>query len=244
MNAYQSSPVEEKPTRNDLIVLVWIIILFFSVPQIILNLFGVESPVGPIGQTWMGWLKVIVLAGLWIVSWLWPKLKPLGGFFLALLAFLVAKMFLEPFVFERAFWTNWLEESYWGVWVMADRIQKRLIPVALMALTLIGSGIGFRELYLVWGDPKAPASPTRLLQGNKTEPWNLVIRRWLPWFFLIIITVLWFQIRPNFDQFSRALIFLPGIFIAAVINAFAEEFIFRSMILARLKPVVGPQGAI
>lgn len=244
MIANQSPPHKEDTSRKNLTVIVWIIIIFLSVPQIFLHESGWDLPEGPLGYSWIGWIRIVVLTGLWILSWVWPKVKPLGGFILAMLAFWVAAMFLEPLVFGQAAWSNWLEERSWGVWVVAYTIQSRLILVALMALTLIGSGIGLKELFLVKGNPKAPASPTRLLQGNKTIPWNLVIRGWLPWFVLILIAVIWFQIRPDLTQFSRALIFLPGIFIAAVINAFSEEFMFRSIMLARLEPVVGPQGAI
>jgi len=244
MNTDQAAPQGRDTNNNSLLILGWIVVLLLSIPQIILDLFGWDVPDGPLGYSWIGWIRIVLLTGLWILSWLWPKVKPLGGFILALLAFFAAKMFLEPLVFERAFWTNWLNGSSWGVWVIANRLEKRLIPVALMALTLIGSGIGRRELFLVRGDPSAPASPTRLLQGNKTMPWNRVIRGWLPYFVIIITAVLVFQIRPNLDQLSRALIFLPAILLAAVINALAEEFIFRSMLLARLEHVIGAQGAI
>jgi membrane protease YdiL (CAAX protease family) len=244
MNTKQIPPKDIKESGSAISPLIWVIILILSVPPIILAETGLQIPPGPFGYAWNSWMRIIFLATLWTLSLIWPKLKPIGGFTLAMLAFFVAKTFLEPFVFDRGVWTNLLENSSWGIWVVADRIQKRAIPVALMALTLIGSGVGLKELYLVKGDPKALASPTRILQGNKTIPWNQIMRGWLPWYTLIITIVLWFMVSPNLDQFSEALIFLPAALIAAIINAFAEEFIFRSMVLARLEPVVGPQDAI
>jgi membrane protease YdiL (CAAX protease family) len=52
------------------------------------------------------------------------------------------------------------------------------------------------------------------------------------------VIVIWQDFRPNITQISRVLVLLPAIVIAAVINAFAEEFVFRSVLLARLEPVV------
>ena len=42
----------------------------------------------------------------------------------------------------------------------------------------------------------------------------------------------------------RALIYLPAVIIGAAINAIAEEFEFRSVLMARLEPVLGPRQAI
>jgi membrane protease YdiL (CAAX protease family) len=186
----------------------------------------------------------VVLTVLWAVTWVWPSAKPLRGFVLALLAFWVAKSLIEPFVFERAVWSNWMQRAKWGIWLVADRLENRLIPVALMALSLMGSGIGRRELFLVRGNPSAPAQPSRLHVLKESAPWNRVARGWLPYYVTIAVIVLAMQIRPDLSQISRALIFLPAVVIAAAINAFAEEFMFRSMVLARLEPVLGSQQAI
>jgi membrane protease YdiL (CAAX protease family) len=111
---------------------------------------------------------------------------------------------------------------------------------------MIGSGIGRRELFLVRGNPSAPGQPSRLLPGilNEPKPWNRVVRQWLPYYVIIVGIVLVLQVRPNVSQISQALIFLPAIVVAAAINAFGEEFEFRSVLLARLEPVLGPQSAI
>jgi hypothetical protein len=244
MNTIPPSTQGVEAPRGKLTALAWGTILFLSVPQIILHLFGQDVPGGPLGLTWLEWARVVVLAVLWAVTWVWSTVKPLRGFVLALLAFWVGKMLIEPFVFERAVWSNWMQQASWGVWVVADRLENRLIPVALMALTLIGSGIGRRELFLVRGNPSAPAQPTRLLQGKRSMPWNLVVRGWLPYYVIILAIVVGIQVRPDVSQILRALIYLPAILIGAAINAFAEEFIFRSMVLARLEPVLGPRQAI
>jgi membrane protease YdiL (CAAX protease family) len=230
--------------QKNLTIIAWSIIALMSVPQIILYETGWELPPGPFGLSLLGWIRVILLAGMWLLSLFWSEIKPLGGFFLAFLAFWVAEMFLEPLIFERDAWTNLLERSSTGMYLLLDTIQQRVLLISMVALTLVGSGIGLQKLYLVWGNPKAPASPTRLLQGNKTVPWNKVVWGWLPIYIVIVLLIVWFQVRPTFTQVSQAFVFIPALFLAAVLNAFGEEFIFRSVMLARLEPAVGSQQAI
>ena len=245
MTSIQSS-TQAEARRAKLTSLAWGTILFLSTPQIILHLFGQDVPGGPLGLTWLEWAQVVVLTVLWAVTWVWPTVKPLRGFALALLAYFVGIFLILPFLVESAAWSNWVQQDSWGVWLVADRLGTHLVPVALMALTLIGSGIGRRELFLVRGNPSAPGQPTRLLLGilKEPKPWNRVVREWLPFFVIIAAIVLGIQVRPNVSQITQALIYLPAIVIGAAINAFAEEFEFRSMLLARLEPVLGPQQAI
>jgi membrane protease YdiL (CAAX protease family) len=245
MTSIQSS-TQAEARRAKLTALAWGTILFLSTPQIILHLFGQDVPGGPLGLTWLEWAQVVGLTVLWAVTWVWPTVKPLRGFALALLAYFLGIFLILPFLVESAAWSNWVQQDSWGVWLVADRLGTHLVPVALMALTLIGSGIGRRELFLVRGNPSAPGQPTRLLLGilKEPKPWNRVVREWLPFFVIIAAIVLGIQVRPDVSQISQALIFLPAIIIAAAINAFAEEFEFRSMLLARLEPVLGPQQTI
>lgn len=246
MNADQASTEAVEAPRTGLTALAWGTVLLLSTPQIILNLFGQDVPGGPLGLTWLEWGQLAVLAALWVGAWVWPAARPLRGFALALLAYFAWLLVIHPLVVESAAWSRWVEQDSWGLRLVADRLGTHVLPVALMALTLIGSGIGRRELFLVRGDPRAPGRPTRLLLGilKEPKPWNRVVREWLPFFVIIAAIVLGIQIRPNLSQITRALITLPAIVVGAAINAFGEEFEFRSMPLARLEPVLGAQQAI
>jgi membrane protease YdiL (CAAX protease family) len=245
MNTNQSSTRAVEAPRTTLTALAWGVILIGSMaPTIILRLFVPAGPAEPIVPSWLVWTQVVALAVLWAVTWVWPTVKPLRGLVLALLAFWVGAVFFTPLVFEREAWSNWVEQASWGVALVATRLGTHLIPVVLMALTLIGSGIGRRELFLVRGNPSAPAQPTRLLGLKESKPWNRVARDFLLVYVIITVIVVWLDVRPDVSQIPRALIFLPAIVIAAAINALAEEFQFRSMLLARLEPVVRPGQAI
>ena len=244
MTANHVTAKERNSKQKNLVIIAWVIIALISVPQIILFETGWELPPGPFGLSLLGWIRIILLTVMWVLSIFWSDIKPLGGFFLAFLAFWAAEMFLEPYIFERDGWINLIERSSSGIYLLLDTFRQRVLLISAVALTLVGSGIGLRKLYLVWGDPKAPASPTRLLQGNKTVPWNKVVWGWLPYYVVIVLLIIWFQVHPTFTQVSQAFVFIPVILVAALLNAFGEEFIFRSVMLARLEPAVGSQQAI
>jgi membrane protease YdiL (CAAX protease family) len=234
-------------TRTKLAALAWGLILLVSIPQIIYRLFVPALPGDPVTPYWLALVQVAVLTLLLAVTWVWPTVKPLRGFILALIAYLVGVSLIIPFIGASTAWSEWKQGASWGVRLVASTLEMHLVLIVLMTLTLIGSGIGRRELFLVRGNPSAPAQPTRLLaggSGKESVPWNRVARNFLLIFIIISGVVLWVQLRPDLSQISQALIFLPAIIIAAAINAFGEEFEFRSVPLARLAPVFGPGQAI
>jgi len=228
-----------------LIVLAWTAILIISMPRIVYRLLVPLTSGEPVLPKWLAWITVGCIAVLWLLTWLWKAIKPLRGFFLTLLAICVGWEIIHPFIGESAAWSDWLERQSWGVWLVAY-IGIRLIISAFVALTLFGSGIGCKELYLVRGEPNAEAKPSRLLHDIAKEhtPWTRVIGKWIPYFIIILLVVVGIQTRPNMSQVLQAVRFLPFITAAAAINAFNEEFQFRSMILARTIYVVGSQQAI
>jgi hypothetical protein len=234
-------------TRAKLIAFSWGAILIVSIPQIIYRLFVPRLPGELTNPIWLALVQVVVLTVLWLVTWIWSTVKALRGFFLSLLAYFVGLFLIFPFMLESAAWSNWTQGVSWGGVLVAGRLLVHLVPVVLMALTLIGSGIGRRELFLTRGNPRAPAQPSRFLaggSGKKSVPWNRVALSFIPIYTIIATIVLGIQLRPDLNQISQALIYLPAIIIAAAINAFAEEFEMRSVPLARLEPVVRSGQAI
>ena len=253
MNTNQSStkaveaPRAKLTARTKLTALAWGAILILSIPQIFYRLMVPAASGEPLNPYWLAGAQVVVLAALWVVTWVWPTVKPLRGFFLSLLALFIGMFLILPFMLESAVWSNWTQGASWGGVLVAGRLLVHLVPVALMALTLIGSGIGRRELFLVRGNPSAPAQPSRFLaggSGKESVPWNRVALSFIPIYIIIATIVLGIQLRPDLNQISQALIYLPAIIIAAAINAFAEEFEMRSVPLARLEPVVRSGQAI
>jgi membrane protease YdiL (CAAX protease family) len=241
-NSHSTSPVINVP-NSKLSVFAWVAMLIVGMPTIILRLLIRDIPPEPITPVWMAWTQLAILVVFLAVTWIWPTFKPLRGFILALVAFWVGSLFIEPCVYNGTAWSTWIEPASWGIWLIAT-FGTRLFTVALMALTLIGSGIGRRELFLVRGNPNAPCQPSRLLFMKEPEPWNRFARNFLLIVVIIMVIVVGIQVGPDVTRFSNLLIYLPAIVVAAAINAFAEEFELRSMLLSRLQPVLGSQQSM
>jgi len=231
--------------RAKLTALSWAVILIGSMtPAIILRQFvplvGEESVL----PTWLAWTQVVVLVVLLAASWVWQAVKPLRGLILALLAFCIGAFFISPVIRESAAYTNWVSQVSWGPALVSSPVIVHLVPVVLMALTLIGSGLGRREIFLVRGHPNAPAQPSRLFNIKEPKPWTRLASQFMLFYVIILVIVVWLSVQPDLSRISQALIYLPAIIIAAAINALAEEFQFRSMLLARLEPLVRPGQAM
>jgi membrane protease YdiL (CAAX protease family) len=244
MNTDQPSTSEAKIPSTSLRALAWGAVLIVGVPQIVYRLFVPVAPGEEIYSTWLASVQALVLAACWVVTWVWPTVKSLRGFVLVALAICVGMFLIIPFIRETAVWRSWWRQAGWGIALVVGRLMVNLVMIALLALSLIGSGIGWRELFLVRGNANAPAEPTRLLLLKEPTPWKRIIRQFLPIYIIIVLIVMGIQVIPISRRFSQIWIYLPAIFVAAAINAFGEEFEFRSMPLAHLEPVLGPGLAI
>jgi len=224
----------------------WCTIFIITVPQIIYRLFVPRMPGEASIPIWFAGAEVGILAMLCLVSWVWSTVKPLRGFILALLAIYVGHFFIIPYIYESVTLLSWMQQASWGVrLVVFNLLLKHMVLILLMVLTLIGSGIGRKELFLVRGNPSALFKPTRFLPNVSDEPtWSRFILSFLPYFVIICGIIMAFLIRPSMSQIYKVLIFLPAITIGAAINAFCEEFEYRSVLLARLVPVLGSGSAI
>jgi len=245
MNTTQSTLQRVETPQIKLTALAWVVILIGSMmPVIIMRQFvpvvGEES----LFPVWLVWTQVIALAVLWAVSWVWSTLKPLRGLILALLAFCIGAFIISPVITESAAYTNWVSGASWGAALISSPIVGDFAPVVLMVLTVVGSGLGRKGLFLGLGNINAPAQPSRIFNIKETKPWPQLVLQFILIFVLILGTVLWLNVQPDFSKFSRALIFLPACLIAAAINGLSEEFQFRSMLLAHLEPWVKPGQAM
>jgi membrane protease YdiL (CAAX protease family) len=245
MNTTQSTLQRVEAPQAKLTALAWAVVLAGSmVPVIILRFFvpvvGEES----IFPIWLVWAQVIVLALLWAVSFVWSTLKPLRGLILALLAFCIGAFIVSPAITESAAYTNWVSGVSWGAALISSPIVGDFAPIVLMALTVVGSGLGRKGLFLRLGNINAPAQRSRIFNIKESKPWTQLARQFILIFVIILVIVIWLNVQPDFSKFSQALVFFPACIIAAAINGLAEEFQFRSVLLARLEPWVKPGQAM
>ena len=124
--------------------------------------------------------------------------------------------------------------------VFADAIVE-LVPCALLALSLVGSGLSRRDLFLTSGDMRAPF---RVSSGRSWGSWA-----WLGPFFTVflagpLIAQLMFTVRPDLHLAQRAVQGLPIALAFSVFNAAQEEFRFRAVLLGQLVPVIGASQAL
>lgn len=214
--------------------LAWAGMLVATLPPIVVALLTGQAP------SWWSWPQLgllLLLAGL---TRLWSPLRPLFGPTLAWLA-LVVGLGASSLILHSESVGAWAQTAPWGLTLLAWTLS-RLVPVLLVALTLLGSGLGRKDLFLGVGDLQAPVQPNRLLP--QARPWRREAREFLFWLSVVTIVFLAVTLRPDLSLLPQALVHLPLIVLAAAVNAASEEVIFRSVLLRRLAPVVGQRPAL
>ena len=113
-----------------------------------------------------------------------------------------------------------------------------------MSLTLIGSGMTRRDLFLCRGNLAAPAQPIPFLGLRKPIPWTVFGPALIVVFGVALPLFLYFTVHPDFTAGGRIVRFLPWILLVAALNAANEEFQFRNVLLAHLRNVVSPAEGV
>lgn len=177
-----------------------------------------------------------VILGL---TWAWPTITPLRGFVWLLLATQVGYQ-LSFAVQSSPAWGSLTQGMSGGAAFITTEMLKT-IPTAALALSLLGSGIGLREVFVVPGDIHAISQPTLL---TDLMPWT----RLGPILAVVIALplALYVGLTRGSDQalLRKAAGLGPLILLGSGVNAFNEEFIFRAVLLARLSPVLGPAQSL
>ncbi|PZR71324.1 MAG: hypothetical protein DLM73_16120 [Chthoniobacterales bacterium] len=184
---------------------------------------------------------VLIIAALAVLAS--ARLRGLSRFLFALAALNFAWDLIVPWLAKTHFVEALSANASWGARLFIARTLT-LSGVALMGLTLIGSGITRRDLFLCRGNLAAPAGPIPWLGLRKPIPWTLFGPLLLLVFSVALPLFLYFSIKPNFAASGRILHFLPWILLLAAFNAANEEFQFRSVLLAHLRHFLSPAEAV
>jgi membrane protease YdiL (CAAX protease family) len=212
----------------------WIALLFGSALTRVIWVEGLGYKDSP---TWDYIARFVVLVALLTLSWLWPKLRPLRGFLLAIFAFNVAidaqlsivglpqVAALPPVLYA-----------------LVTALLSVVLAGVLMTLTLIHSGLSRRDLFLSRGNMRAHS---RLpLPFFSSWRWTLVGPVAFVVLAIPLVVELVLEIHPNIALAHNMLSMLPLIVVFGIINAAQEEFTYRVVYLARLAPVVGTGQAL
>ncbi|MFN2622965.1 MAG: CPBP family intramembrane glutamic endopeptidase [Chthoniobacterales bacterium] len=201
----------------------WAAVIGSTLPEIIWRESGHE-----ISIWWTAGESLLILlaafAAIWVVS-----LRKIARFLIAVSILNFVWGYLSPALAALPGVVAVTDNVSWGARLFLGRTFT-LSGVLLVSFTLIGSGITRRDLFIAWGNPAAPAQPTRL-------PWTWVGPIFIVVFAVALAPYLYLTVHPNFRISDRILRTLPWSLAVATLNAASEEFQFRCVLLAHLKGV-------
>jgi membrane protease YdiL (CAAX protease family) len=184
-------------------------------------------------SVWLAVIDVVILALFFGLAYAIAQWRSLRGYFLALVALSTGSLIadrLAPAVAPSA----WVARIFVNTFI-------QLIPCALLALSLIGSGLTRRDVFLARGTMTAQSRMPRWLPSVR---WS-----WFGPFLMLILAgglaiQLVLTVRPDVHMFGLSLRGLPFALAFAAVNAAQEEFRFRAVLLSRLVPTVGTTHAL
>jgi membrane protease YdiL (CAAX protease family) len=165
------------------------------------------------------------------------RLEKLSGFILAIAAANFAWRVAVPWIEASSVVHTFSQHLSWAGQFFLSRVI-RTIGAVLMLLTLIGSGIGARDLLLRQGNWRAPVQPERFLPFRRRISWAQFTVIILLLFGVLLPLFLFYTLRPQIGRIHFFISALPWAIATSALNAANEEFQFRSVLLARLRNVV------
>jgi len=192
---------------------------------------------------WLVWGKVGLIFTFIVLSLLWKEIRILRNY-----ALLFGVMWLSFKVF------GWISRGSWFQSLIKDMTAHsshilleenlELLPVAIMILTLLLLLGQWRRFFFAKGDIRVDTDPVPLMgisAGTSVRTFGSIITKYSI-FGLLLMLVL--SLQPSLSMIIDVLPLLPVIIIAALLNSFSEEVIFRASLLSVSHEVVGKGQAI
>ena len=227
--------LEAIPGHRTLLLTAWVIVLLLTVPEIILRAFV------KMDTSWMLPARIGLLGILLAMTFAWPLIRPLRRL---LLVFLVIYG-VESWFFGLLIQQSQLFTSIFGSDPNRGFFGERLMRVGaslVMLLVLLGMGLKRQDFFLAIGNLKATAEPERWGVPRKPEKWPGFSGRYA----LIIVTLfLLFMVpalHPSLSNLTAGLVLFAAL--CALMNAFAEEFLYRSALLPQVLPLFGKGASL
>jgi membrane protease YdiL (CAAX protease family) len=216
---------------NRVLIAGWAAVLVASdLDYIIARVAGLDLP---------HWTPLPRAAALLVLALIIPRsgrLVHARGFVLALATFVTGHCVVD--VIQRS--VPWFTGTP-HAWRMLVRVFLRLIPAALMGLTLVGSQLSRSDLFLGWGDLRARAS----LPFVRGARWSLLSPVLLLFTSAILVLQLCLVSHSSERFHPTALVWaIPAAVLFAIVNASWEEFCFRCILLARGVRAFGVSQAV
>jgi membrane protease YdiL (CAAX protease family) len=186
--------------------------------------------------------SLLILAAALLAIWI-PSLRDITRFLIAVAILNLAWGCISPTLAGLSSVRAVTDNTSWGARLFLSRIFT-LSGAILVSLTLIGSGITRRDLFLCRGDLAAPAEPIPFLGLRRPVPWTWLGPAIMLVFALVLSPYLYLTVHPNFKFGERIIRTFPWSVAVALLNAASEEFQFRSILLAHLRSVLRPAETI
>jgi membrane protease YdiL (CAAX protease family) len=225
-------------SKTMITIIAWAVILVASLlPQILFRELTGSIP------GWVFWAKVGLLGSGLLVSLVWRKLRPLGLFFLVLLAFFVLSRGVGQ-VFTMLGYTTWLEGTSPFIRSVGEVQITRFVTATLMVLLMLVVLRRRERFFFVRGKLDAYAAPIPLIKTPPTT-WRILgpaIAGAMCLGLLVFIFV--FGRPPSLAVLPAVIPLLPFILLFAAVNAYGEEMLYRAPLLAALESPVGAANAL
>ena len=229
-----ATPATPSPSAR---IIAWAAVIGSTLPDIIWQESGHPASVWfPAIESSLLLLTAAVV--IWVLS-----LRGLARFLIAVAILNFAWDYLAPALAGLPAVRAVTDHVSWGARLFLAR-SFTLSGVILVSLTLIGSGITRRDLFLCKGNPAAPAQPIRFLGLRKPVPWTWLGPAFIVLFAVVLAPYLYLTVHPNFSVSDRIVRTFPWSLAVAILNAASEEFQFRSVLLAHLRNVFRPGESI
>jgi membrane protease YdiL (CAAX protease family) len=210
-------------------------LLLSRLPEIVLReVVGWNVP-------WINIVWIVLAAGFIVAASVVPMMRPLRDYFVVMLTVLVLTTVVDPLIRGALF----------GDIAPADTdpqlrrlfAERVLLVLEALAIVPVLAALGYRggEAYIALGKLRAQSG---LRIERRAMSWTVVAPTVA---ILLVAATAAFassMARPTADLWSRALPLLPIAWLAAALNAFAEEVLYRAGPLGPLARAVGPRAGI
>ncbi len=214
---------------------VWIVLLLTIVPEIILRAFlNVDT-------SWMLAAKIIGLGALVGLTFGWSAIRPLRSFLVILLLIYA----VEAWLFGSIISTLPFYTHTFGTGEAAALFGERLLRMGAIAVVLVAllvMGFKRKDFFLTVGNIRAPIEPVKWLGIKQPEPWTRFGRNYAIIATVILLLFMLPALQPTLSNLSIQLIVFAAV--CALLNAFAEEFLYRAALLPTLLPLFGKHKAL
>lgn len=234
-NSLSATSTQAVGDRRTLLIVAWALVVALTVPEIVLRAFL------QVDTSWMLPARIGLLVVLLVLTFVWAFIRPLRGLTLIFLVIYGA----EGWFFGTLLPQSQIYTDLFGGNANLAFFGERLIRIGaalVMLLVLLAMGLKRQDFFLTVGNLKAVAEPERWGVPRKPETWPGFGGRYA---LIIVILFLLFMVpslQPSLNNLSVGLVLFAAV--CALMNAFAEEFLYRSALLPQVLPLFGKGASL